>query len=81
MVAGRHRGGHGGRNGGGEGGRHGDMVADMLTDKKINIGINMEIQFGERVGHGGWLTGLKLFRPEAYLACASSNSRRKGLYL
>ena len=30
-----------------------DMVADMLTDKKINIGIKMEIQFGERVGQGG----------------------------
>ena len=25
----------------------------------------MEIQFGERVGHGGWLSGTKLFRPEA----------------
>ena len=35
-----------------------DMVADMevdkLTDKKIyiDININMELQFGERVGHG-----------------------------
>ena len=31
--------------------------------------IDMEIQFGERVGHRG---GLKLFRPKAYPACASS---------
>ena len=29
--------------------------------KKIDININMEIQFGERVGHGGWLIGPKLF--------------------
>ena len=36
------------------------------------IDINMEIQFGERVGHGGWLIGPKLFWPEAYLACTSS---------
>ena len=33
-----------------------------------DIDINMEIQFGERVGHGGWLIGPKLFRPEAYPA-------------
>ena len=39
---------------------------DIATD------INMEIQFGERVGHGGWLIGPKLFRPKAYPACASS---------
>ena len=32
----------------------------------------MEIQFGERVGHRGWLLGPKLFRPEAFPACASS---------
>ena len=32
----------------------------------------MEIQFGERVDHGGWLIGPKLFRPEAYPACSSS---------
>ena len=38
---------------------------DIATD------INMEIQFGERVGHGGWLIGPKLFRPEAYPASAS----------
>ena len=51
-----------------------DKVADMVADnKKINIDINVEIQFGERIGHdGGWLIGPKLFRPEAYPACASS---------
>ena len=37
-----------------------------------DIDINMEIQFGERVGHGGWLIGPKLFQPEANPACASS---------
>ena len=40
--------------------------------KKIDIDINIEIQFGERVGHGGWLIGPKLFRPKAYLICVSS---------
>ena len=35
-----------------------DMVADMEVDKvadnkKNDIDINMEIQFGERVSHGG----------------------------
>ena len=29
-------------------------------------------QFGERVGHGDWLIGPKLFRPEAYPTCVSS---------
>ena len=37
--------------------------------KKIDININMEIQFGERVGHGGW--SIKLLRSEAYPACAA----------
>ena len=49
-----------------------DIVADMVVDNKkitINIDNNMEIQFGERVG---LLIGLKLFRSEAYTACASS---------
>ena len=32
----------------------------------------MNIQFDERIGHLGRLTGPKLFRPEAYLACTSS---------
>ena len=46
-----------------------DMMADMVANIDINIYINMEIQFGERVGHRDWLSGTKLFRPEA---CASS---------
>ena len=37
--------------------------------KIIDIDINIEIQFGERVGHGGWLIGPKLSQPEAYPAC------------
>ena len=40
----------------------------------------MEIQFGERVGHGGWLIGPKYFRPEAYPACASSKALRVYCY-
>ena len=46
------------------------MELDMLAD--IDFNINMEIQFGERVGHEGWLIEPKLFRPEAYPAWASS---------
>ena len=40
-----------------------DMVADMKVDKVANMvaDINMEIQFGERVGHGGCLIGPQLF--------------------
>ena len=38
-----------------------DMEVDKVADKRNDIDINMEIQFGERVGHGGWLIGLKLF--------------------
>ena len=38
----------------------------------MEVDINMEIQFGERVGHGGWLIGPKLFQSKAYPACASS---------
>ena len=54
------------------------MVTYMVADNKKNdIDINMEIQFGERVGHGGWLIGPKLFRPEAYPACASPLSFAK----
>ena len=49
-----------------------DMLADMEVDMVADININMEILFGERVGHGGWLIGPKLFQPKAYLACASS---------
>ena len=43
-----------------------DRVADMVAENKnIAINIKLEIQFGEGVGHGGWLIGSKLFRPEA----------------
>ena len=38
----------------------------------IDIDINMEIQFGKRVGHGGWLVWPKLLRPKAYPTCVSS---------
>ena len=57
-----------------------NMVADMVNDKesgrhgvehygrqKINIDINIEIQFDERVGHGRRLIRPKLFWPEAFL--------------
>ena len=46
------------------------MELDMFAD--IDFNINMEIQFGERVGHEGWLIEPKLFRPEVYPAWASS---------
>ena len=39
-----------------------ELVADM----------DMEIQFDERVVYWCWLSGPKLFRPEACPACASS---------
>ena len=32
----------------------------------------MGSQFGERVGHGAWLIGPKLFRPKAYPTSVSS---------
>ena len=61
-----------------------DMLANMEVDMvaDINININMEIQFGERVGHSRQcclgprdrLIGPKLFQPEAYLTCVSSIS-------
>ena len=48
-----------------------DMVADMEEDKvaeevaakrnDIDININMEIQFGERVGNGGLFTWAQFF--------------------
>ena len=38
-----------------------DMEVDMVADMVADIDINMEIQFGERVGHGGWLIGPLLF--------------------
>ena len=48
-----------------------DMEVDMVAKINIiiNIKINIEILFGERVGHGGWLIGPKPFLPEAYPAC------------
>ena len=49
-----------------------DKVADMVADMEVDININMEIQFRERVGHGGWLIGPKLFRPEAYPATTTT---------
>ena len=50
-----------------------DMEVDKVADMVADIDINIEIQFGERVGHGGWLIGPKLFRPKPlYPACASS---------
>ena len=48
------------------------MVADININIDIDINITMEIQFGARVGHGGWLIGPKLFRLEDYPACTSS---------
>ena len=58
-----------------------DIVADMEVDKVADIEVDMvadmevdmvDIQFGERVGHGGWLIRPKLFQPEAYPDCAFS---------
>ena len=39
-----------------------DMVADMKVDKVADMAADMEanIQFGERVGRGGWFIGPKL---------------------
>ena len=51
------------------------MVADMKVDKvaDVDININMEIHFGERVGHRGWLIWPKLFYPRlTRLACLLS---------
>ena len=48
-----------------------DMVADMEVDKVADK-VAKYPQFVERVGHGGWLIGPKLFRPEAYPTCVSS---------
>ena len=39
-----------------------DRVADMVAENKKNvISIKLEIQFGERVGHGGWLIWTQTF--------------------
>ena len=40
-------------------------MADIEVDKVADIDIDMEIQFGERVGHGGCLIGPKPFLPKA----------------
>ena len=43
-----------------------DKEADMVDDNK-KIDINMEIQFGDRVSHGGWLIGPQFFRPKLFV--------------
>ena len=57
-----------------------DMAANMAADMEVDEVANKKeekkghakkrrrkgTQFGERVGHGGWLIGPKPFRPEAY---------------
>ena len=49
------------------------MEVDMMADNgRQKININMEIQFGERVGHGGWLIWPNFFDPTLYPACTSS---------
>ena len=62
------------------------MVADITAGKKLripNLARRRRVpnlarrrkngtQFGERVGHEGWLIGPKLFRPKAYPTCVSS---------
>ena len=64
-----------------------DMVADITAGKKLripNLARRRRVpnlarrrkngtQFGERVGHEGWLIGPKLFRPKPYPpTCVSS---------
>ena len=51
-----------------------DKVADMAKLRVPNLARRRRkgTQFGERVGHGGWLIGPKLFRPQAYPTYASS---------
>ena len=44
-----------------------DMELDMVADKEVDKVTDMV------AGHGCWLIGPKLFRPEVYPACASSN--------
>ena len=43
-----------------------DMELDMVADKDVDKVADMV------AGHGCWSIGPKLFRPEAYPACASS---------
>ena len=54
------------------------MKTKKLDDMVIDI--NMEIRFGERVGHGGWLIGPNLFRPKACPAFACSSFASFFLY-
>ena len=50
-----------------------DMFADIVAKKGTYFGKKKKgTQFGERVGHRGWLIGPKFFRPKAYPTCMSS---------
>ena len=49
----------------------GDMEVDKVADMVAGININMEIQFGERVGHGDWLQNFSDPNPTR-LACLLS---------
>ena len=56
-----------------------DKVADIVAKKDTQLderGMQKRrrkgTQFGERVGHGGWLIGPTLFRPKSYPTCVSS---------
>ena len=62
-IYGRHGGRQGGRHRGEHGGRHGDGHGGQHRHR---------YRHRERVCHGVWLIGPKLFRPEAYSASASS---------
>ena len=59
------------------------MFADIVAKKGTYFGKKKKgtqfgkkkkrgTQFGEKVGHRGWLIGPKLFRPEPYPTCVSS---------
>ena len=62
-----------------------DKEADLAADKnkrkkadmELDININMEVQFGKRVGQGGWLIGPKLVRPKL---CVSYKALRVYCY-
>ena len=56
-----------------------DKVADMASDKKmtdmlLHMVADKEVDKVDDMvaGHGRWLIGPKLFRPEAYHTCMSS---------
>ena len=38
-----------------------DMVADMMADVEVNKVSDVMLQFGEGVGHMGWLSGPNFF--------------------